>query len=108
MSSWKAKAERGSAGLIHLIAWLARAVGRTTCRALLVPITFYFVVTDGTARRASREFLTLAHGRRARWSDVFSHIYSFAATLLDRVWMARGEFERFDVTVEGDPLVEKR
>ena len=106
MSSWKAKAERGSAGLIHLIAWLARAAGRTVCRALLVPIAFYFVVTDGTARRASREFLSLAYGRRARWSDVFSHIYSFAATLLDRVWMASGEFERFDVTVEGDSLVE--
>jgi predicted LPLAT superfamily acyltransferase len=75
--------------------------------ALLVPITCYFVVTDGTARRASREFLSLAHGRRARWSEVFAHLYSFAATLLDRVWMARGEFERFDVTVEGDPLVEQ-
>jgi predicted LPLAT superfamily acyltransferase len=105
MNSWKAKAERGSDALIHLIAWIARAAGRTVCRALLVPIVLYFVVTDGTARRASREFLGHAYGRRARWADAFAHVHCFAATLLDRVWMASGEFERFDVTVEGDPLV---
>jgi predicted LPLAT superfamily acyltransferase len=107
MSSWKAKSERGSTGALLLIAWLARAAGRVVCRALLVPITFYFLVTDGIARRASREFLSLAYGRRARWIDVFSHLYSFASTLLDRVWMASGEFERFDVTLEGDPLFDK-
>ena len=107
MNSWKAKAERGSAALIHLIAWIARAAGRTVCRALLVPIAFYFVVTDATARRASREFLGRAYGRPAGWRDAFAHIYCFAATLLDRVWMASGDFDRFDVTVEGDPLVEE-
>jgi predicted LPLAT superfamily acyltransferase len=104
-TSWKAKAERGSAALIHLIAWLARAVGRPLCRGLLYPIVLYFVVTDGTARRASREFLGRAQGRRARWRDVFAHIHSFAATLLDRVYMAAGDFDRFEVAVEGEPLV---
>jgi predicted LPLAT superfamily acyltransferase len=103
--SWKAKAERGSAFLIHLIAWLARAVGRPCCRALLYPIAWYFVATDATARRASREFLTLARGRPARLVDVFRHIHAFAATLLDRVYMAGGDFDRFEVTVIGDELV---
>lgn len=106
-ASWKAKAERGSAWLIHLIAWLARVVGRRCCRALLYPIVSYFVVTDGTARRASREFLGAVHGRRADWTDVFGHIHCFAATLLDRVYMASGDFDRFEVAVEGDGLVEE-
>ena len=92
MTSWKAKAERGSAWLIHLIAWLARAAGRPLCRALLFPIVAYFVVTDGTARRASREFLARATGRPAGWADVFAHLYCFAATLLDRVCMAQRRF----------------
>jgi predicted LPLAT superfamily acyltransferase len=105
MQSWKAKAERGSAWLIHLIAWLARAVGRPCCRALLYPIVLYFVVSDGTARRASREFLAAARGRKAGFGDVFGHLYWFAATLLDRVYMAAGDFDRFDVTVHGDALV---
>ena len=107
MSSWKAKAERGSEWLIHLIAWIARAAGRGVCRALLVPIVAYFVLTDGTARRASREFLGHANGRPARWRDLFAHLYAFAATLLDRVWMAHGDFSRFEVTVEGDPLFQE-
>jgi predicted LPLAT superfamily acyltransferase len=105
MSAWKAKAERGSAGLIHLIAWLARIAGRPLCRALLCPIAFYFVVTDATARRASREFLSRALGRPAGVRDVFAHLYCFATTLLDRVYMANGDFRRFSITVTGDELV---
>jgi predicted LPLAT superfamily acyltransferase len=107
MRAWTGKAERGSAWLIRLIAWLARIAGRPACRLLLYPIVLYFVVTDLPARRGSVEFLTAALGRRARLTDVFAHIYSFAATLLDRVYMAAGEFDRFHVTIEGLPLVDR-
>jgi predicted LPLAT superfamily acyltransferase len=99
--AWSQKAERGSALLIGLIIWLARVVGRRFCRLLLYPITFYFLVSDRTARRASAEFLTAVQGQRARLRDVFMHIYAFASTLLDRVYMATGEFDRFEVTIEG-------
>lgn len=98
---WTDKAERGSDWLIRLIAWLARTAGRPFCRLLLYPIVLYFVLFDPTARRASIEFLEAARGRRARWKDAFAHIYSFAATLLDRVYMAAGEFDRFQVAIEG-------
>jgi predicted LPLAT superfamily acyltransferase len=106
MTAWTDKAERGSASLIRLIVWLARAAGRPLCRALLYPIVFYFMLTDGVARRASAEFLQAVRGRPARWRDSFAHIYSFAVTLLDRVYMAAGDFGRFDVTIEGLPLVD--
>jgi predicted LPLAT superfamily acyltransferase len=107
VKAWSDKAERGSAWLIALIVWLARTVGRRACRALLYPITFYFVVTDGIARRASAEFLGTVYGRPARLREVFAHIYSFAATLLDRVYMAAGDFHRFEVAIEGLPLVDR-
>jgi predicted LPLAT superfamily acyltransferase len=105
--AWSGKAERGSAMLIGLIVWLANVVGRRVCRVLLYPITLYFVLTDGTARRASSEFLSVVHGRRARWSDVFRHIYSFAATLLDRVYLASGRFDQFEISVDGLALVDQ-
>lgn len=105
MTLWAAKAERGSVWLIRLIAWLARAVGRPFCRALLYPIVLYFVVTDPVVRRASREFLGAATGRKARWRDIFAHVHAFAATLLDRVYMSAGEFHRFRIRIEGDELV---
>lgn len=101
MKRWTDKAERGSVWLIRLIAWLARTAGRPLCRLLLYPIVLYFVLFDPTARRASMEFLEAARGRPARWKDTFAHIYSFAATLLDRVYMAAGDFGRFQVTIEG-------
>jgi predicted LPLAT superfamily acyltransferase len=63
------------------------------------------MVTDRTARRASREFLGAALGRPAKWRDVFANLHCFAATLLDRVYMASGEFHRFRVTIEGQALV---
>ena len=101
MNRWTERAERGSEWLIRLIAWLARTTGRSVCRLLLYPIVLYFVLTDRTARRASGEFLQTALGRRAGWRDTFAHFYSFATTLLDRVYMATGNFERFEVTIEG-------
>jgi len=101
MKRWTDKAERGSVWLIRLIAWLARTAGRPLCRLLLYPIVLYFVLFDPTARRASIEFLEAARGRPARWRDAFAHIHSFAATLLDRVYMAAGDFGRFQVTIEG-------
>ncbi|MDB5749676.1 MAG: hypothetical protein JWP65_97 [Ramlibacter sp.] len=107
MKSWSAKAERGSAWLMRLIAWLARTAGRPLCRGLLVPITLYFVLTDGAARRASGEFLRAVNGRGAGWREVFSHVYTFATTLLDRVYMATGDFQRFQVKIVGLPLVDR-
>jgi predicted LPLAT superfamily acyltransferase len=104
---WTNKAERGSVWLIHLIAWLARLAGRPLCRVLLYPIVLYFVLTDQMARRASAEFLQAVKGRPAGWREVFAHIYSFAATLLDRVYMAAGDFDRFEVTIERLSLVDQ-
>lgn len=106
MKSWSDKAERGSEWLIRLIVWLARRCGRPLCRLLLVPITAYFVVADRTAIRASREFLQAVHGRRARTGEVFRHLYTFATTLLDRVYMASGDFGRFQVDIVGLPMLD--
>lgn len=104
---WTDKVERGSVCLIGLIAWLARTAGRPFCRLLLYPIVLYFLITDQTARRASFEFISAVKGRPARVGEIFDHIYSFAVTLLDRVYMANNDFERFEVTIENQHLVEE-
>ena len=106
MKHWTEKSERGSAWLIHLVVWLAHKAGRRACRGLLYPISFYFLLADPTARRSSAEFFEAVHGRKARWQDVFAHIHSFAATLLDRVYMASGNLGNFEVTVKGLDLVD--
>lgn len=106
MKHWTDKGERGSAWLIHIVVWLARSAGRRACQFLLYPIVLYFLLTDSTARRSSAEFLQAVYARKAGWHDVFVHINSFATTLLDRVFMAAGDFGKFDVTIEGLELVD--
>lgn len=107
MKDWSAKAERGSAWLIRLIVWIARTGGRSLCRLLLYPITLYFVLTDRMAREASADFLQAIRGRPARGHEVFHHLYTFATTLLDRVYMAAGDFHRFEVDIVGLPVVDR-
>lgn len=107
MNTWKNKTERGSAVLIRLIVWLALNVGRSLCRVLLYPIVLYFFLADRMARKSSAEFIKTLTGQPARFNDVFKHIYSFAATLLDRVYMSKGQFERFELTIENQHLVDE-
>lgn len=107
MKLWTDKAERGSTWLIRVLVWLARSGGRPLCRVLLYPIVLYFALADRTVRRASAEFLQALHGRPAHWRQIFSHLYSFAVTLLDRVYMAAGDFDKFEVTIEGLSLVDR-
>ena len=104
---WTEKAERGNESLIRLIVWLARSMGRSFCRILLYPIVLYFILADRTARHASFEFIQAVKGERARTTEVFNHFYHFAATLLDRVYMASNDFKRFDVTIENRYLLDQ-
>ena len=92
---WVSVPERGTPASLGVIAWIAERVGRPLARLLLFPITIYFLITAHAARRASYEFLKRARGRSVHWWHVLRHFYYFAATILDRVYLLRGEFDRF-------------
>jgi predicted LPLAT superfamily acyltransferase len=96
---WGDLPERGTPASLRLIAWIAVRIGRWTTRLLLYPITLYFVISAREARRVSYEYLRRVHGHPAAWWHVFRHFYCFAATILDRLYLLRGEFEHFDVTL---------
>lgn len=90
---------------LNLIRWIALAAGRRLTRLLLHPIGVYFVVANATARRASRQYLTRALGRPARLADVYRHIHTFAATVLDRIYLLQERFEQFDISItDGDAI----
>jgi predicted LPLAT superfamily acyltransferase len=96
---WGDLPERGSPTSLRLIAWIAVHIGRWATRLLLYPITWYFVFSAREARPVSYDYLRRVRGRPARWWHVFRHFHCFAATILDRLYLLRGEFERFDVTL---------
>jgi predicted LPLAT superfamily acyltransferase len=84
-----------------LIGWITLKIGRWAARLLLYPITLYFILTAREQRIASRQFLSRALGRKARWWNVARHFHSFAGTILDRVYLVAGDNRRFDLRMHG-------
>ena len=98
---WTRRPEGGGRVAIWLIQAIARHLGRRPARALLYPITLYFLATRGPERRASRAYLARVLGRPARLRDVARHIHTFAATILDRVFLLGGRMDSFDIRTHG-------
>ena len=104
---WVRRPERSNALALRAIVWVARAIGRAAARLLLYPICVYYLAFSPRARSASREYLGRVLGRKARLGDLFRHYHSFAAVLLDRVFLLNDEFARFEVRVHGADLFEE-
>ena len=98
---WFQQGERGSPLLVRFILWLALNAGRGPARLLLYPISGYFLLTGRAARRASRDFLGRALGRPAGWIDIWRHIHTFAAVILDRVFFLADRTAGFDIRLHG-------
>jgi predicted LPLAT superfamily acyltransferase len=98
---WLAHGERGSRSAMRFMKWLALRCGRWVARLLLYPICGYFLAFSPGARSASRQYLALALGRPPRLADLWRHFFTFAATVLDRVYFIDGRFGRFDIEVRG-------
>ncbi len=98
---WLEQKERGSPFAISIILWVAKHLGRDSARLLLYPITLYFLLFATRSRNASVQFLTRIFGRRPGMWQVARHIHTFAATILDRVYLLSGRFDLFDIRLHG-------
>jgi predicted LPLAT superfamily acyltransferase len=105
---WTELPERGTPSMLRLINWIAVRIGRWAARRLLYPITLYFLISAHAARRVSYDYLRRVHGRPAHWWHVFRHFHCFAATILDRVYLLKGEFQRFDVTLHHKEILHRQ
>jgi predicted LPLAT superfamily acyltransferase len=105
---WADLPERGTPTMLPLVRWIALGIGRWAARLLLYPITLYFLISAHAARRVSYEYLRRVRGRPTHWWHVFRHFHCFAATILDRVYLLRGEFERFDVTIHDREILHRQ
>ena len=104
---WMALPERSTTLALRLIDWVAMSLGRPAARLLLYPICLYFLAFTPTRRAASRQYLSRVLGRKAGIVDTFRHYHTFAATILDRLYLLREQFSRFDVHVHGAENVEE-
>lgn len=105
--AWKAQQELGNRRMIRLMAWVALSFGRPVARALLFPICLYYLCRATSAKRALRGFYLRALGRSPGWKDLFHHYYSFASTILDRLYFLRGPFDQFKISISGVDILNR-
>jgi predicted LPLAT superfamily acyltransferase len=108
---WSERDECGGRRALAVIRFITLHFGRPFALLLLYPITLYFCFRRGPERRASREFLARALGRRATAREVFRHIRTYAVTLVDRIYLLAESTRRFRITTHGlkelDALIEQ-
>lgn len=79
---WSGLAERGAEVGLALMAWCYWRLGRTACRALLLPVATYFYLTGAGRRRASQDFLERA-GVAGGWLGGLRHHLDFGEKALE-------------------------
>ncbi|HOE40194.1 MAG TPA: acyl-CoA synthetase [Rhodoferax sp.] len=102
---WMQQQERSQALVLRLMVWISLTFGRRLGRLVLRGIATYFVLFAPMARRASRAYLTHALGRHAGWRDGYRHVFSFASTIHDRIYLLNDRFDEFDIQVLGAPAL---
>ncbi|MDP3701861.1 MAG: acyl-CoA synthetase [Hylemonella sp.] len=103
-ANWTQQPERGSVGLMRLIAWIGLHLGRPTARVILYPICLYFMSFAPAPRRAGRAYLARVLGRPPSWGEQFRHIHTFASTILDRIFLLNDRLDLFEFRVHGEEL----
>lgn len=96
-NSWHTQQERSNPLTLQLIKWIALNLGRPVARLLLYPITFYFLIFATEQRQASLLYLNRVLNRKPSYLDVAKHIHCFASTILDRVYLLTGQFEKLEI-----------
>ncbi|MFT8861779.1 MAG: acyltransferase [Acetobacter fabarum] len=93
--------ERGNRFAMRVALLLARKVGRRRLEWLLGPITLYFFLHNGAARRASRAYLRRALPIRPTITNIMRHMRCFAQVVLDRIFFLQNTTDMPHVRVTG-------
>jgi predicted LPLAT superfamily acyltransferase len=102
---WQHRPERSNMTMLRIMSWISLRLGRTAGRIVLHGIAAYFLLFAPASRAASRAYLRRALGRAPGLADSYRHIFSFAATIHDRVYLLNNRFDLFDIEVEGEALM---
>lgn len=100
-ANWLREQEKSNLAILRLMVWISLTFGRAVGRLVLYGIATYYVLFAPQARRYSRDYLQRALGRWAEWSDGFKHVFSFASTIHDRIYLLNDRFDLFDIEVIG-------
>lgn len=106
LADWAVQPERGNRLALLFFVRLALFLGRPAARCFLYPICVYFLLFAAKARAASKDYLRRALAREPRVGDVYRHFLAFASTILDRVFLLKGRYAKFDIRTHGEDIVD--
>jgi hypothetical protein len=102
---WATRPERGSAWLIDLSMFLALRLGRPLAHRLLHLVAGYYYAVAPRARRYGREYLRRVLGREPTTVERYGQVSTFAATILDRLYLTRERYDLLEISIEGEELM---
>lgn len=91
--------------MLRVMTWISLRLGRPVSRAVLHFIASYFLLFSATARPASRAYLRRALGRKPNLIDLYKHIFTFASTIHDRVYLINNRYDLFDITIHNEQII---
>jgi len=106
-AEWVTHRERGSMTLLRIMTFLSLRLGRRGSRPFLHIIAAYFFTFAPTARRHDRAYLRKVLGREPNAAERYRHLLAFATTIHDRVYLLQERFDLFDITIEGEAVVQQ-
>src|SRR5262249_39897192 len=102
---WSETPERGNATWVAIGTFLATLLGRRVSLRPLYLVAAYFFLSGPQARRHARAYLRRVLPHEPRSGDVFRLVYTFATTILDRLYLTRERYDFFGITSEGGALM---
>lgn len=101
-AEWTTRPERSSVFILRTMTWISLHFGRNFSRIILHAISFYFLLFAPSAGKASVAYLQRALGRAPSWHERYRHVFTFAATIHDRVYLLNERFDLFSIEVRGE------
>jgi predicted LPLAT superfamily acyltransferase len=105
VAGWTSQPERSNLTWLRIMTWISVRLGRTGSRVVLRLIVAYFLLFAPAARHASRGYLRRALGRRPGLGDLYRHLFCFASTIHDRVYLLNDRFDLLDIRVQGEEVI---
>ncbi len=112
---WSSLEERGVYLGLKLMLMTFRILGRPGFSLLLYPVILYFFLANGTARRASADYLTrinsdmAGHKMLGRWPAqlrTFRHFMCFGEAILDKFRAWTGKLQLKDISFENQEMLD--
>ena len=105
-AEWIARPERSNVIAMKIFVWLALLLGRKFTRIFLYPICCYFLLFSSDAKKASKKYLTKVLNREIHLKDQFQHFFTFASTVLDRIYLLNDQHSKFNIEIHGLDVVD--